>query len=100
MNLAEVTAGLRDRIARNGGIPGKNVIFDFGDDGLVRIDGSTDPAGVSNDDGESDCRVKLALADFLDIVAGTQNPQMAFMTGKLRIEGDMGIAMQLGALLG
>ncbi len=100
MNLAEVTGGLAKRIASNGAIPGKLVIFDFGDDGVVAIDGRQEPATVSNDDGDGDCRVKLSLADFLDIVDGTENPQMAFMMGKLRVEGDMGIAMQLGKLLG
>ena len=100
MSLAEITSGLARRIAGNGAIPGKTVIFDFGADGIVSIDGRKEPATVSNDDGESDCRVKLSMADFLEIVDGTQNPQMAFMMGKLRVEGDMGIAMQLGRLLG
>lgn len=100
MNLAEITQGLGKRIAENGAIAGKVITFDFGDDGVVRIDGVANPAQVSNQDGDSDCRVKLSLADFLAILEGTQNPQMAFMMGKLRVEGDMGIAMQLGKLLG
>jgi putative sterol carrier protein len=40
------------------------------------------------------------MADFLDIAAGNTNPQMAFMMGKLKIEGDMSVAMQLGKVLG
>lgn len=100
MSLAEITEAVGKRIVANGAIAGKVVIFDFGEEGLVRIDGQQEPATVSNEDGESDCRVKLSMADFLDIADGTQNPQMAFMMGKLRVEGDMGIAMQLGRLLG
>ena len=100
MSLADITDGVGRRVAASGAIPGKIIIFDFGEDGLVRIDGRKDPATVSNEDGECDCRVRLSMADFLDIVDGTQNPQMAFMMGKLRVEGDMGLAMQLGRILG
>ncbi len=100
MSLAEITQGMNERVAKNGGIAGKVIVFDFGDDGLVRIDGKNEPAAVSNDAGDADCRVKVSIADFTDIAAGKQNPQMAFMMGKLKVEGDMGIAMQLGKILG
>ena len=100
MSLAEITQGLSERVAQNGGIPGKIVTFDFGDEGAVRIDGTSTPAVVDNDAGQTDCRVKVSIADFTDIAAGKQNPQMAFMMGKLKVEGDMGIALQLGKILG
>jgi putative sterol carrier protein len=38
-------------------------------------------------------------ADFLAIVNGKLNPQMAFMSGKLKVQGDMGLAMKLQQLL-
>ncbi|TPE58529.1 SCP2 sterol-binding domain-containing protein [Sandaracinobacter neustonicus] len=100
MSLTEITQGMSDRVAKNGGIAGKVVTFDFGDDGAVRIDGTATPAVVDNDNGPADCRVKVSIADFTDIASGKQNPQMAFMMGKLKVEGDMGIAMQLGKILG
>lgn len=100
MSIADVTQGMAERVSKNGGIPGKVVTFDFGDEGVVRIDGASDPATVSNDDGPADCRVKVSMADFADIASGKQNAQMAFMMGKLKVEGDMGIALQLGKILG
>lgn len=100
MSLTEITQGMSERVSKNGGIPGKIVVFDFGGDGVVRIDGAANPATVSNDAGDADCRVKVSMADFADIAAGKQNAQMAFMMGKLKVEGDMGIAMQLGKILG
>lgn len=100
MNLAELTGAMQDRVAKQGAIAGKVVIFDFGGDGLIRLDGKAEPASVSNDDGDADCRVRITLDDFADIADGKQNPQMAFMTGKIKVEGDLGIAMQLGQLLG
>jgi putative sterol carrier protein len=42
--------------------------------------------------------ITAAAKDYLDIVAGKLNPQMAFMTGKLRIGGDMGLALKLQSL--
>ncbi len=45
------------------------------------------------------CTVAAAEQDFLAIVNGKLNPQMAFMSGKLRIQGDVGLAMKLQQIL-
>lgn len=39
--------------------------------------------------------ISMAAQDYLDMVAGKLNGQMAFMTGKLKIAGDMGLALKL-----
>lgn len=100
MSLGDITTNMQERVAKNGGIAGKSVVFDFGDEGAVRIDGTTTPPSVSNDNGAADCRVKVSMADFMEIAQGKQNAQMAFMMGKLKVEGDMSIALQLGKILG
>jgi hypothetical protein len=46
------------------------------------------------------CTVAAADKDFLDIINGKLNAQMAFMSGKLRIQGDIGLAMKLQMILG
>ncbi len=46
------------------------------------------------------CTVSMGDADFLKLVTGKLNAQMAFMTGKIKIQGDMGLAMKLQQLLG
>jgi putative sterol carrier protein len=46
------------------------------------------------------CTVSMADAEFLKLVTGKLNAQMAFMTGKIKIQGDMGMAMKLQQLLG
>jgi putative sterol carrier protein len=39
--------------------------------------------------------ITMAGNDFVDMTTGKLNPQMAFMSGKLKIAGDMGLAMKL-----
>jgi putative sterol carrier protein len=42
--------------------------------------------------------ISMPAQDYLDMVAGKLNPQMAFMSGKLRISGDMGLALRFQGL--
>lgn len=100
MTLEEMTAEMASRVAEKGAIDGKVVKFDFGDDGQLTIDGAADPASVNNDDADADCTVVVDMDVFEAIASGEENAQMAFMSGKLKVEGDMGIAMQLGSILG
>ena len=99
MTLDEITTAMSDRVAAKGGIKGKTVKFDFGPDGCVRIVATGDPATVDNDNGAADCPVKVSKDDFVAMSTGKLDSMSAFMTGKLKIEGDMGIAMQLGSVL-
>ncbi|MGB4910494.1 MAG: SCP2 sterol-binding domain-containing protein, partial [Tabrizicola sp.] len=39
-------------------------------------------------------------ATFEGLLSGDVNPTMAFMTGKLAVDGSMGLAMKLGSVLG
>jgi putative sterol carrier protein len=100
MTLDEITAAMSERVAAKGGIKGKAVKFDFGPDGCVRIDATGDPAVVDNADTTADCTIKISKSDFVDMSTGKLDSMSAFMTGKLKVEGDMGIAMQLGSILG
>lgn len=100
MTLDEITEQMRARVAEKGAIDGKVVKIDFTDDGIVTVDGTQEPATVTNEDGVADCTVMVSKSDLEEIVSGEQNAQMAFMSGKLKVEGDMGVAMQLGNVLG
>ena len=99
MSLEQITEQMRTRVGASAGLK-KSVQFDFGADGVVRIDDSAAPAVVDNQDVPTDCTVKVSLSDFMDMASGKQNPQMAFMMGKLKVNGDMSVALQLGSILG
>lgn len=97
MDLAELTTKAKE--ALEGGVDGftNKVKFDFGDAGKLLLDGTTGTA--SNDDGEADATLSLSWDNFMKMVQGNMDPTMAFMQGKLKVSGDMSVAMQLKELV-
>jgi acyl-CoA dehydrogenase len=55
---------------------------------------------VSPEDKWSDCLVNIKAEDMEALMAGKLNPMMAFMSGKIKVKGDMGVAMKLQSFLG
>jgi putative sterol carrier protein len=69
-----------------------------GDGGGTFIMNLKDNPGVTEGDGAAQCTIKMAAKDYVDMVEGRANGQQLFFTGKLKIEGDMGLAMKLQKL--
>ncbi len=63
--------------------------------GSIVIDGD----GARASDDETDVTLTADRETFEGILSGEQNSTAAFMGGKLSVEGDMGLAMQLGSVL-
>lgn len=78
-------------------VPGKKVKIDFGDQGIVMLDGASQ--SVSEDDGAADTTIKVSWDDWQQLAAGQLDGMTAFMMGKLKVEGDMSNAMQLQGVL-
>jgi putative sterol carrier protein len=81
----------------NAFVPGKRVKLDFGDAGVVMLDGVAQQ--VNEEDGAADTTIKIAWSDWEDMAAGKLDGMTAFMQGKLKVEGDMSNAMQLQGVL-
>ncbi|MER9396831.1 SCP2 sterol-binding domain-containing protein [Mesorhizobium sp. M0615] len=94
MSVQDIAEKMRSRVASAGFE--HSVKFDTGTDGVIVIDGAT----VSNTDAPTNCTIKLSLDDLDSLIAGDLNPTMAFMSGKIKVEGDMSVAMALSQLIG
>ena len=90
MDNSEIAAKMSEALTKAGGID-KSVKFDFDGEGAVWAQGTE--ARVSDDD--ADCTINVDKADFLALAAGELDPMMAFMSGKLKVAGDMSVAMGL-----
>ncbi len=96
MDLAELTSKAAAAVA-GGSAFAKKVKFDFGDVGKLLIDG---PAGTAtNDDGDADATIKVSWDDFNKLRTGDLDGPMAFMQGKLKVDGEMSVALQLQSLM-
>jgi len=93
MDNADIVAKMKEALASSGGTD-KSVKFDFGDDGKIFLDGTEAVEG----DNDADCTISVSKDDFLALAAGDLDPMMAFMSGKLKVAGDMSVAMGLQSL--
>ncbi|MCF6272798.1 MAG: SCP2 sterol-binding domain-containing protein [Rhodobacteraceae bacterium] len=91
--LDAAVKALSDKLGGDG-IEG-SIKFEIEGTGAIRIDEN----GASLDDGDADCTITADADVFQELLSGELNPTSAFMSGKISIDGDMGMAMKLGALL-
>lgn len=69
---------------------------DGGGDFIVNL---KDNPGVSEGDGTADCTIRMTAQDFVDLSEGKANGQQLFFTGRLKVEGDMSLALRLQSLM-
>ena len=98
MTIQTIIDGLQEKIGEDCGL-GSVVRFDFGDKGSVIVDATQIPNTVSAEGPDPDCTMVISIEDFMAMADGSLDGVAAFMTGRLKIKGEMGIAMKLSAIL-
>ena len=73
-------------------------VFDIDGAGTWKVDVDDGAVSVTEGGGDADVTINASQETFEQIIAGEQNPTSAYMTGKLKIKGDMGAAMKLQKL--
>jgi putative sterol carrier protein len=72
--------------------------FEIEGSGNWTVDVDDGKVTVTEDGSEGDCTIATSTETFMKIANGEQNPTVAYMSGKLKVRGDMGQAMKLQKL--
>jgi putative sterol carrier protein len=94
MSLESITQSIRIKMGDDSGLEA-TLKFDCGADGVIVLDGVSSPNTVSNTDAETDCTVTVSLENLQAMMDGQLNSVTGFMSGKLKVSGDMSVAMKL-----
>lgn len=96
----EFFEGLPARAADSSKVAGLNATYLFDIDGAGKWTVRVENGKPTVTEGEGDAATTISASEdtFLRIVNGEQNATTAFMTGKLRVKGDMANAMKLQQL--
>lgn len=94
MTLDDCTQAIRTKVGADSGL-NATLKFDCGDAGTVYVDGRSAPNTVDNGNGDADCTVGITLDDLTAMLKGELEPATGFMMGKLKVAGDMSVAMRL-----
>ena len=94
MSLESLTQAIRAKVGDDSGLEA-TLKFDMGGDGVITIDGQSTPNTVSNADSDVDCTVGISMDNLQALLDGDLEPATGFMAGKLKVSGDMSVAMRL-----
>jgi putative sterol carrier protein len=73
-------------------------LFEIEGAGTWKVDVVDGSVSVAEGSGDADVTIRASQETFTAIASGEQNPTTAYMTGKIKIDGDMGAAMKLQKL--
>jgi alkyl sulfatase BDS1-like metallo-beta-lactamase superfamily hydrolase len=97
--VEEFFSGLNNRVdpAKTAGMK-NSYVFEIEGAGTWKVDVDDGKVTATPGGGDADCTIAASQETFEKIVRGEQNPTTAYMTGKLKVKGDMGAAMKLQKL--
>jgi len=95
--IEELTKKVHEAVSKQTAF-GFNVRFDIDGTENIYVHGENNPIQVSNDSDAADTVFKVNTKDLAAMLDGDLSPMSAYITGKMKIEGDMGKAMQLSSI--
>jgi len=98
MSLQSIIPQLERKIKQHPDFRGQ-VTFDCGADGSIHVDTTQKPAVLVCETRSAVLTLTLSVSTLEGFMNGTQDPNVAYLTGKLKIKGPIGLAMRLNALL-
>jgi putative sterol carrier protein len=98
-SVKEFFDGLESRVdpAKTAGMK-NSYLFEIEGAGTWKVDVDDGAVKVTEGPGDADVTIATSEETFEKIASGEQNPTSAYMTGKLKVKGDMGAAMKLQKL--
>lgn len=97
MDFNDIFSAIKERATVNPPI-GSTVKFVV-DDRYIFVDGTGDQNIVAEKDQDAACTLTVSEKNFSRMMMGDLNPMLATMTGEMKIEGDMGLAMKLQSFI-
>ena len=99
MSFESVLKSIEEKAA-GAKVLGNSLKFNFGEQNIL-LNGKGDSNVVTaNDSTDADCTVDVAIEDLAGMLDGSLNPMTAFMSGKIKVNGDMSVAMKLPQIMG
>jgi len=100
-NLKTALDGLQKRLDNETvGDMTASYLFDLGDEGFWFLKFEEGKGSLTEGSQEAECNVTMTSADLIALLEKKATSQELFMTGKLKIKGNMGLAMKLQKVLG
>lgn len=99
LTIEGLTRHVRSRLSPDMGIDATIKIWIEGQPAPLYVDGTQAPPMVSNRDAPADCVVRVQSKALRQLIDGHLTPLNAYMTGKLKVEGNMAIALNLQRIL-
>jgi putative sterol carrier protein len=98
MELAGLTEEMRKRAGQNVKL-GYKVKFVLEEDGIIFWDGTEHPPAIDNEDRpDATTTIRISAENLKKLMDGSLDPTLAYMTGKLKVEGSMGVALKLTSM--
>ena len=97
MNLNEITAKVKELSSKSSGKIESKIKFVF-NDGCIFIDDTVNPTIINNENQEADCTITISNDDFGKILNKEMDSMGAFMSGNMKISGEMTVEIKLYSL--